>query len=87
MAESLDALQPAVEREIEIVARLLAVGDHVQPGGNLIVDRGDDRVRAHFLDIGFAELIEVGRGKLQPSRKRITADHRGSQSRHSGGVR
>jgi hypothetical protein len=73
---SVDALQPTVEREIEIVSRLLSVGDHIKPGGNLIVDCRDDRVRPHFLNVSLAELIEVCRGKLQPPWKRVTPDHR-----------
>src|SRR5262249_4099442 len=68
-------LQAAVERQVEIVTGLLAVGDDIQPGRQLIVDCGDHCVRAKFLDIGFTELIEMGGSKLQPSRKGITPDH------------
>ena len=41
---AIDALDVAVERQVEIEPRLLAIGDHVQSGGHLVVD-GRDRQR------------------------------------------
>ena len=45
---SVDALEEAVEREVEVEARLLAVGDHVEPGGHLVVHGRDHRVVLHL---------------------------------------
>src|SRR5262245_28597694 len=50
------AFQKAVERQVEIEPRLLAVRDHVQSGGNLIVDRRDHGVLLQLGSIGLAEL-------------------------------
>ena len=70
-----NAFQSSVEREIEVIARLFAVGNHVQPGRHLVVYRHDDRVIPQFFDIGVAELLQVRRSKLQPSGKGIAAHH------------
>jgi hypothetical protein len=33
-----------VKREVEIEPRLFAIGDHIETGGDLVVDRCDDGV-------------------------------------------
>ncbi len=69
-----DPFEKAVERQIEIQPRLLAVSDHIQPRRKLIVDRRDDRVVLHLGNVIGAELIQIPAGKFQPSRQRIAAD-------------
>jgi hypothetical protein len=39
-----DPFEIAVKRKIEVQSRLFAVRDDIQPGGELVVDRGYDRV-------------------------------------------
>ena len=66
------AFQKAVKRQIEIEPRLLAVCDHVQSGGDLIVDR-----RGVFLQlgaVGLAELVEAKACEFQPAGKGIAAN-------------
>jgi hypothetical protein len=70
------SLQKAVEREIEIEPGLLAIRDDIEPGLELVVQGGDHGIVDHFLAVGFAELVEVSAGEFEPSRERITADHR-----------
>jgi len=48
----LNALKVTVKGKIKIQARLLAVRHHVQTGGRLIVQRGDDGVILRLGDIG-----------------------------------
>ena len=46
-----DTVQIAVKRQIEIEPSLLAVGDHIQPGRDLILNRDNDRVILHLRDV------------------------------------
>jgi len=85
-----DALEKSVKRQIEIEPRLLAVGDHVEAGLELVVNRNGDGVLDQFLAIGFAELVQILAGELQPAGKRITADDGRSEGRRGhevGGMR
>ena len=55
----LDAGEEAVEGKVEVQAGLLTVGDHVQAGGDLIVDRGDDSIVLQLAAVVRSELVEV----------------------------
>ena len=79
-ALQLDAGEEAVEGEVEVEARLLAVGDHVEAGGDLVVDRGGDGVVLQLGAVSRPELAEVLDGVQQPAGQRIAADHRRAQS-------
>ena len=68
------AFQKAVKRQIEIEPRLLAVCDHVQSGGDLIVDRRDHGVFLQLGAVGLAELVEALTGEFQPAGKGIAAN-------------
>ena len=70
----LDPFEVAVEREVEVEPRLLAVGDHVEPGGDLVVHGRDHGVLLQLGDVVRAELVEVRRRVLEPARERIAAD-------------
>ena len=85
-ALQLDALEESVERQVEIEPRLLAVGDDVEPGGELIVERAHHRVVLRFGDVGGAEAVEVRGRELQPAGKRIAADDGGAQGALLHGV-
>ena len=74
-----DAFQKSVKREIEIEPRLFAIGDDVESGLQLVVNRGEDGVVVEFFAVCLAEPVKVLAGKLQPARKRITADDGGSE--------
>ena len=45
-----DPLEVPVEREVEVEPGLLAVGDDIQPGGQLVVHGGNHRVFLHLGD-------------------------------------
>jgi hypothetical protein len=72
-----NALKIAVEGEIEIEARLFAIGDDIEAGSHLVMDGGDDGVFLKFGAIGFADLVEVRAGEFEPTGERVTADDRG----------
>jgi hypothetical protein len=59
-----EPIEIAIKREIEIQSRLLAIGNDIQPGGNLVVNCGNDRILLKFVTIGIAKLIEMLTGKL-----------------------
>ena len=86
-ALQLDAGEEAVERQVEVEARLLAVGDHVEPGSDLVVDRRDDGIVLQLGAVGRSELVEVVDGVQQPAGQRIAADHRRAQSHHRSSPR
>src|SRR5262249_38821856 len=71
----IQALQPSVERKVEIVSGLLTVSDYIQSSGELIMHCSNHRVRPHFFNVGFAELIEMGGCELEPSGKWIAPDY------------
>jgi len=73
-AFQLDAFEVAVEGEVEIEARLFAVGDDVEACAHLVVDGRDDGVFLHFGDVGAAKLAEVAGGELEPAGKGVAAD-------------
>lgn len=73
----MDAFEIAVEGEIEIEARLFAIGDNVESGGNLIVDGGNDSVFLQFGAVGLAKLIKVRTGEFEPAGEWVTADDGG----------
>ena len=66
-----DALDIAVERQIEVEASLLAIGDHVEPGAQLVAERGDDRVVLYLGDVVGTKRIQMCRGMLEPAREGI----------------
>jgi hypothetical protein len=70
-----DSFEEAVERKVEVEARLLAIGDDVQTCLNLVVDSGNDGVILHFTNLGFAELRKMLRGEFEPRREWIASDH------------
>src|SRR5690606_24793677 len=75
----LDALDVAVEREIEIEPRLLAIGDDIEAGTHLIMDGGDHGVVLDLTHVRAAEDVEVLARKLEPAGKRVTADDGGAK--------
>jgi hypothetical protein len=75
----IDAFNESVEREIEIQPRLLAIGDDIKPGVQLVLDGDADRVINHLAAIGFAELVEMLAGELQPAREGVAADDGGAK--------
>ena len=59
--------QVAVEREVEVEPRLLAVGDDVEPGRELVVHGRDHRVLLQLGEVVRPELVEVrGANSSQP---------------------
>ncbi len=74
-----DALEVAVEGEVEVEAGLFAVGDDVEAGANLILDRGAGGVVLHLFEVVGAELVELRGGKLEPGGEGVGADDGGSQ--------
>ena len=74
-----DALDEAVEAQIEVKPRLLAIRDDIQPGGDLILNRHLRRIVLHFRDVGRPKAAEVLRGKFKPAWKRITANDGGAE--------
>src|SRR5687768_9372558 len=82
-------LDVAVEREIKIQPRLLAIRNDVEARSNLIVDRRDHGVILNLTHIGSTEYFEVLAGKLEPAGKRITANDRAAKRRrlHGDGER
>src|SRR5438876_11429361 len=74
-----NAAQKSIERQVEIEPGLLAIGDHIEPGGNLVVHRGADGVVQRFGQVVFAELLHVQRDELEPAWKRVAADDRCAQ--------
>ena len=69
-----DALEEAVKRQVEVEPRLLTVGYHVEPGGELIIDGGDDSIIDHLLAVSIAELLEALAGELKPAGEGVAAD-------------
>jgi hypothetical protein len=65
--------------EIEIEPRLLAVGDDIEAGGELIVQRGDDGIVLHLREIVGAEALELRARGLEPGGKGIAADDGGAE--------
>ena len=65
-AFELQAFKESVERKIEIEARLFAIRDYVEAGGDLIVNRRDDGVLLHLRDIRGPELAEMRACELEP---------------------
>jgi len=72
----LEPVEEGVEREVEVEAGLLAVGDHVDAGAQLVADRRPDRIANRLFAIVRAELVEVHARQLEPARERVAADHR-----------
>ena len=71
----LDSFEEAVEAEVEVEPRLLAVRDGVEPGGDLVVNGRDHGV---FLQLGHVvgpEILEVLGRVFEPARKGIAPDH------------
>jgi hypothetical protein len=59
-----EPIQIAVEGEIEVEPRLLAVGDDIEASRHLVVDCADDGVVHQLCNVGAAELVQVLRGKF-----------------------
>ena len=74
-----DALELSIERKVEIVAALFAVGNDVKTGPKLIVDGDGHRVGAQLLEVGIAKFVSVSEGVLKPSGKRVAANNRRAQ--------
>jgi len=53
---------------------LLAVCDHVQSGGDLIMNRRDHGVFLQLGAVGLAELVEVLAGEFEPAGKWIATN-------------
>ena len=69
-----DSIDESVKAQIEVKARLLAVGDHIEPRRHLVMNRGDDRIFLQFSQIVGAELVELRCRQLQPRRKRMASN-------------
>jgi hypothetical protein len=52
---AIESVDEGVEGEVEVEARLLTVGDHVEARPHLIHDRRDGGVLLHLDDVGGAE--------------------------------
>ena len=76
---ALDAFQKSVERQIEIQSRLLAIGDHIQTGIDLIVNCRRDCIVLCLRDIVWTQFIQVLGRELKPARERIASDNRRPQ--------
>src|SRR5262249_51855545 len=74
-----NAGQKSVERQVEVEPGLLAIGDHVESGSDLVVHRGGNGVVKRFGQIVLTELIHVQGEELKPGRKRIAANYRCAQ--------
>ena len=74
-----DALDVAIEREVEIEAGLFAIGDDIEAGGELVVERGDDGIVLDLGAVGGTEAVEVGGGEFEPRGKRVAADDGGAE--------
>jgi hypothetical protein len=74
-----DAFDEAVERKVEIEPRLLAVGDDIEVGVHLILDRDGDGVVDQLGAIRLAELRQMLAGEFEPTRERITANDSGAK--------
>ena len=70
-----NARQKAVERQIEIEPRLLAVSDDGQSSSELIAHRHSHRIVQHLGKVVGSEGVEMLRGMFEPRRQRITSDH------------
>ena len=56
-----DALDEAVEGQVEIKTRLLAIGDDIQPGRDLVLDGHLGGVVLHFTYVRTAKLSQMTR--------------------------
>lgn len=74
-----DAFDVPVEREVEVEAGLFAIGDDVETGRELVVERGDDRVVLGLRKIVGTEAIELLSGQFKPPREGVGTDDRCSQ--------
>jgi hypothetical protein len=75
----IDPFEKSIERQIEVQPGLFSVCDDVQAGRFLIVQRTHHRIVLCFGQIGRAETIEVPGRELEPARKRVTSDDRGTK--------
>ena len=74
-----DPLKVAVETQIEVQPGLLAIGDDVQAGCQLVLHGTGHRIGLKLCAVLGTKALEVLGGMLQPGRKRVTANDRGSQ--------
>src|SRR5688572_13784720 len=72
-------LQISIEGQVEVEPRLFTIGNHIQSGTDLIVNRRDDGVVLQFFQIIRTKTIQMLAGELQPPGKRVTSDHGRSQ--------
>src|SRR5206468_10329958 len=70
----LDTFEEPIEAEIEVEPRLLAVGDDIEPGIDLVANGDRHGIIDQLRTVGLAEHVEVRGGKLQPAWKRVAAD-------------
>ncbi len=84
-AVNLDAGKPFHEIIDHVVAARLAVGDDVEAGDFLVLDRGLGRRVVDFIQIVTADAPgEIfGLEALQPARHGVAADHRNRKNRES----
>ncbi len=75
----LETVEMAVERQIEIEPRLLAVSHDVQACGHLVVHGGHHGVVLQLGAIVGTELVQMLGRELEPAGKRITADDGGPE--------
>ena len=66
----LDPFEAAVEAEVEVEPRLLAVRDGVEPGGDLVVHGRDHGVLLELGHVVGSEIVEVVGCVLEPARER-----------------
>src|SRR5207244_752157 len=67
LAVALDSFEVAVEGEVEVEPGLLPVGDHVEPGRELVADSAGDCVLDELGEVVETEVAEVLARVLEPA--------------------
>src|SRR5439155_24444630 len=63
LALELEPFEERVERQVEVVPGLFAVGDHVEAGSQLVVDGHRDGIPPELREVVLAQLIAVKAGE------------------------
>jgi hypothetical protein len=65
---------------------LLAIGDHIKPGGNLIRNGNTNGIVLDFRDVISTKLLKVLGCKLKPAWERVRPDDGGSEGNRGHGL-
>jgi hypothetical protein len=76
---AVDAVDVAIEAEVEVEAGLFAVGDDIEAGAGLVMEGGDDGVVLEFGEVVGSKFGKVGGGEFEPGRERVGADDGGAK--------